>query len=31
MCTAIVGFDPTAPVPIVLAALRDEMARWNDT
>jgi len=25
MCTAIVGFDPTAPVPIVLAALRDEM------
>lgn len=26
MCTAIVGFDPSSPVPLVLAALRDEMA-----
>lgn len=25
MCTAIVGFDPLAPVPLVVAALRDEM------
>lgn len=26
MCTAIVGFDPSSPVPLVIAALRDEMA-----
>ncbi|KUP98662.1 NRDE family protein [Thermobifida cellulosilytica] len=25
MCTAIVGFDPACPVPLVVAALRDEM------
>ncbi|TDQ45852.1 NRDE family protein [Actinorugispora endophytica] len=25
MCTAIVGFDPSSPVPLVIAALRDEM------
>ncbi|UOE21996.1 NRDE family protein [Thermobifida halotolerans] len=25
MCTAIVGFDPSSPVPLLVAALRDEM------
>ncbi|GLU48879.1 NRDE family protein [Nocardiopsis ansamitocini] len=25
MCTVIIGFDPASPVPLVVAALRDEM------